>query len=155
MFQRTDRLQIRKFQAQDIDGLHRLLSDMEVMQYIEPPYSREKTAAFLKQAGLCEPPLIFAVENREGAFVGYVIYHPYDESAYELGWVLHKAYWHQGYAQELTEALIEDARCRADSLIIECAPQQSATKKIALRNGFVYEGNPDGCDVYRLRLHHD
>ena len=151
MFQRTDRLQIRKFQAQDIDALHRLLSDMEVMQYIEPPYSREKTAAFLKQAGLCEPPLIFAVEDREGAFVGYVIYHPYDESAYEL----HKAYWHQGYAQELTEALIEDARCRADSLIIECAPQQSATKKIALQNGFVYDGNPDGCDVYRLRLHHD
>ena len=96
MFQRTDRLQIRKFQAQDIDGLHRLLSDMEVMQHIEPPSSREKTAAFLKQAGLCEPPLIFAVEDREGAFVGYVIYHPYDETAYELGWVLHKEYWHQG-----------------------------------------------------------
>ena len=35
MFQRTDRLQIRKFQAQDIDALHRLLSDMEVMQYTE------------------------------------------------------------------------------------------------------------------------
>ena len=58
----------------DLEPLHRLLSDPEVMRYLEPPFSREQTRAFLERAGLTPEPLILAVDD--GGFAGYVIWHP-------------------------------------------------------------------------------
>lgn len=152
MILKTERLTIRPFRHSDLHSLYQLLSDADVMRYLEPPFSEERTVVFLDEAALCDNPLIYAVDDRKGNFVGYVIYHTYDEMAYEIGWVFGKEHWGKGYADELTQALITDAKDRTKSLVIECLPEQSATKKIALRNGFVYEGNVDGCDVYRRKL---
>ncbi len=121
------------------------------MRYLEPPFDRERSDAFLRDAGLCDPPLVYAVEDGDG-FAGYVIFHPYDENSYEIGWVLSKTCWHRGYAFELTEALIDHARGKTRRLIIECSPHQRATAKIAGRCGFEYAGFSDGCDVYKLNL---
>ena len=74
----TARLQIRRFQADDLDDLFNLLSDEEVMKYLEAPYTREAAEAFLCRCGMAEPPQIYAVEDFHQAFIGYVIYHPYD-----------------------------------------------------------------------------
>ncbi len=57
---------------------------------MEVPYTKEATQAFLTQCGAIEEPLVYAVEDCSRAFVGYIIYHPYDEVSYEIGWVLHK-----------------------------------------------------------------
>lgn len=148
----TDRLSIRRFQQNDIDNLYKLLSDEEVMRYIEPPYSMEQTVSFLSQVGLCDSPMIFAVDNQSGRFIGYVIYHPYEEDSFEIGWILLKEYWHKGYAQKLTEALIEKAKGTTKYLVMECDPRQEATIQIALRNHFVYVGFENGCNVYRLKI---
>ena len=78
---------IRNMQPGDADALYRLLSDPEVMRYLEPPYSRAQTEAFLRHAGLVKPPLVYAAEEN-GIFIGYVIYHTYDEESVEIGWVL-------------------------------------------------------------------
>lgn len=45
-------LQVRRMTEADLEPLHRLLSDPEVMRYLEPPFSREQTRAFLDRAGL-------------------------------------------------------------------------------------------------------
>jgi len=37
-------------------------------------------------------------------------------------------------------------------LVIECDPNQEASKKIALKSGFCYSGRLDNLDVYRLKL---
>lgn len=148
----TDRLRVRKFREKDADPLYRLLSDPEVMRFLEPPYTRRQAEDFLAQAGLCTPPKILAVETRTGDFVGYVIWHPYGRDAWELGWVLCRDAWHKGYARELTKAFVEKARGRTGTLVLECAPAQQATRAIALQNRFVYAGREDGCDIYKLRL---
>lgn len=70
--------------SSDADALYRLLSDPEVMRYLEPLYDRAQTEAFLHRAGLSEPPLVYAAEGN-GRFIGYVIYHPYDEESIEIG----------------------------------------------------------------------
>lgn len=75
---KTDRLVIRKFKKSDVDNLYQLLSDEDIMRYMEPPYSRERVISFLDAVGLCDPPLILAVEDFQNNFVGYVIYHPYE-----------------------------------------------------------------------------
>lgn len=146
----TKRLTIRKFQRRDLEDLYHLLSDRDVMRYLQAPFTREETEAFLQKAGLSVSPLIYAVEDRGGSFVGYVIYHPYDKNSFEIGWVLCKHAWGRGYAQELTAALIQNAKTQY--LVLECAPEQIATKRIALKNQFLYVGNVDGCDVYRLEI---
>ena len=148
----TKHLHIRHFKQSNLRSLYLLLSDVDVMHFLEPPFSKERTAAFLDEVALCNNPRIYAVEDKNGVFVGYVIYHAYDAMSYEIGWVLGKEYWGKGYAAELTQAFIANAKNESRSLVIECSPEQVATKKIALRNGFRYEGYVDGCDVYRLKM---
>lgn len=148
----TERLAIRRFKEMDMENLFRLLSDPEVMRYIEPPYTREQTASFLHSVALRQAPLIWAVDDLCDKFVGYVIFHPYDDSSYEIGWLLRKEHWHKGYATELTRALIEAGEKLQKDLVIECHPEQAATVKIALGNGFAYVGKENGCNLYRRKV---
>ena len=140
---------IRKMQPGDADALYRLLSAPAVMRYLEPPFDRAQTEDFLRRAGLAEPPLVYAAEEN-GDFIGYVIYHAFDEQSVEFGCVLLPEYWGRGYASALTERLIDRARQEQKSVVIECAPAQEATKRIAVKKGFRACGNCDGLAVYRL-----
>ena len=140
---------IRRMQPGDADALYRLLSDPEVMRYLEPPFDRTQAEAFLRRAGLAEPPLVYAAEE-SGSFIGYVIYHAYDEQSVEIGWVLLPEYWGHGYASALTDRLIDRARQEQKSVVIECAPAQEATRQIAIKKGFRACGSCDGLAVYRL-----
>ena len=143
-------LRIRRFEESDLQSLHELLSDEEVMRYIEPPFTLEKTKGLLENAGLADDPLILAVENEASIFIGYVIYHDYENDSKEIGWILSKRFWGKGVAQELTKILVQKTKADGKSAIIECSPEQEATKHIAEKFGFMYIGHIDGCDVYKL-----
>ena len=39
----------------------------------------EEVKDFIREAGLGESPAVYSAENDEGEFVGYVIWHEYDE----------------------------------------------------------------------------
>ncbi len=56
-----------------------VLGDPEIMTYIEPPFDMDRVREFIQKAGMGEPPAVYAAENDEGEFVGYVIYHEYGE----------------------------------------------------------------------------
>lgn len=139
---------IRKMKKSDLMPLYRLLSDERVMEHIEPVFDLEKTRAFLESAGLRDDPLIWAVED-DGVFIGYVIYHDYDDKSREIGWVLHPEYWGKGYATELTKELMKRAFAEGKDAVIECSPAQEVTKHIALKLGFKYIGQRDSCEVFR------
>ena len=139
---------IRKFNESDHEPLCCLLSDPKVMLYLEPPYSKEQTEAFL-QAALSDHPPVYAVEL-DGRFIGYVIYHAYDQDSVEIGWVLFPECWGKGYASELTKQMIDKARNAGKYLVIECDPGQEATKHIAVKHDFVLSEKKDGLEIYRL-----
>lgn len=149
---RSPRLLIRRMRPDDLEPLTRLLSDPEVMRFLEPPYTPAQAEGFLHDAGLCSKPLVYAVEDRQNIFIGYVIFHMYSPDTVEIGWVLAPQAWHQGYADELTKMLLERARSIAKYAVIECAPQQTVSGHIAEKNGFQFWHHADGCDVYRLAL---
>ena len=83
---------------------------------------------------LSEPPLVYAAESSEGEFLGYAIYHGYDERSCELGWVLKPAFWHKGYADEMTDLLTALARRAGKDAVLECVPEQTAIAQIARRH---------------------
>ncbi len=88
-------LTIRRLRPSDAEALYRILSDRQVMRYLEPPYDRLQTEQFLREAGLAEPPLVYGTEE-DGRLLGYVIYHAYDPDSMELGWVLSPDCWGKG-----------------------------------------------------------
>ena len=59
-------MNIRKMTESDLLNLYGTLSDSEVMEYIEEPYTLDKTKFFLKKAALTEKPLIYAAEDDNG-----------------------------------------------------------------------------------------
>ena len=150
----TKRCMIRNFRQEDEKDLYEVLSDAEVMKYIEPVFNMEKTTDFIKNAGLCGPPLVYAVEILETErVIGHLIFHSYEKSDYEIGWVINRNYWGMGIADELTKAIVEYSKeADIESLVIECDENQAASKNIALKNGFVYQGKTDNLEVYRLML---
>lgn len=121
------------------------------MEYLEPPFSMEAAKQFLYKAGICETPLIWAVEDARKVFIGYVIYHTYDETSMELGWVLDRKEWGKGYASAITKMVTEESGSSGKELVIECSPEQKATKRIAKKYGFQFCSVVNGCEVYRLR----
>lgn len=150
----TERCLIRNLNIEDTDELYQVLSDEDVMRYIEPVFDMEKTKEFIQSAGMCEPPLVYAIVwKQSGNVIGHAIFHIYEQSDYEIGWILNKNYWGMGIADEVTEKLVEYAKCLgADSCVIECDAEQITSKRIALKNGFVYEGKSDNLERYRLAL---
>lgn len=148
----TERLKIRKFEKDDLMELYNLLSDEDVMEFIEPPFSLERTSEFLNSVALIDNPLIYAVEDFDRNFIGYVIFHEYDDESFELGWILNKKYWGKGYADELTKAFIEHSSDIGKNLIIECDPNQEISKRIAVKNDFEFIGESDGCNIF-IRKH--
>ena len=138
----------------DADNMYRVLSDEQVMMYIEPAFDMERTVGFIRSAGLCAPPLVYSIVwKMTGKVIGHAIFHSYEKNDYEIGWVLNKDYWGMGIADEVTKELIEYARYSgAESCVIECDDRQIASKKIAIKNGFAYEGRSDNLERYRLVL---
>ncbi|MBE6900816.1 MAG: GNAT family N-acetyltransferase [Ruminococcaceae bacterium] len=150
----TERCIIRNFRTEDAEDLYKVLSDEEVMKYIEPVFDFEKTENFIKNCGLCEPPLVYAVVRKETEkVIGHLIFHSFDESAHEIGWVINRNFWGIGIANELTKAITDYSKSKKiKSLVMEFDEKQSASRHIALKNGFVYEGKTDNLELYRLVL---
>lgn len=151
----TERLVVRNISLGDTASLSSILSDSEVMKHIERPYTYEQTEELVKEARLSPQPVIYALQIEDtGELIGHVIYHPFSgEDRYEIGWVIAKEWWGKGFAEEITRALIHKAmRDGLRCLVIECDPNQEASKKIALKNGFSYSGRLNNLDVYRLKL---
>ncbi|OUO35318.1 GNAT family N-acetyltransferase [Olsenella sp. An290] len=141
-------LTIRRMAEKDLGPLTELLSDARAMRRLESPFSPERSRAFLEEVGLADLPLVYAVEDAR-SFVGCVIYHDYDDTSVEIGWVLVPQVWGRGYATELTRVLLGWARSAGKDAIIECVPEHKATRRIAERFDFELAGRRDGLLVFR------
>lgn len=140
---------IRDFRPDDGDALYAILRDPAVMRYIEPPFTREQTAAFLQANGLDTPRRIYALADDEDRVIGQVIFHPWDRTAWEIGWLLRRDCWGRGVATAVTKALV--SRCREMGIVrcvIECHPEQAVTRHIAEKCGFSRVEDRDGLACY-------
>src|SRR5688500_1582464 len=107
----TERLVLRRFTLADLDELHALNSDPEVMRYLTGgiPTPREVTEheilpAFLAYRERTDGHGFWAaIEKATGDFLGWFHLRPPKGAAAdepELGYRLHRAAWGQGYGTE-------------------------------------------------------
>lgn len=144
---------IRNFKEADAPALKAILGNPRVMEYIETPFTEEKTRNFIESKGLCQPPLVYALEYKEGnELIGQVIFHEYEGGSYEIGWIISDKYWNRGIADEITKSLIAFAKkSLLRALIIECDSRQKKSIKIAVKNGFRLIKD-EGLHTYELLL---
>ena len=99
---------VRRLTLDDAPDLCEVLGDDEVMRFIEAPFDLAATRAFIAQAGLSDPPRVYALEEKSSSrVVGHVVFHPLERAdVYEIGWIIGRSSWHRGYATEIGRGLI-------------------------------------------------
>ena len=158
---KTKRLSIRPFTMEDTDALFPILSDPEVMRFIEPPYTRSQTAAFITDQLRAEVPQAYALTDHDGTLLGQLTWHPYDSEAYELGWILAREHWGKGYATEALSAVIPFLFSAGFDEVIagafECNPaslrvmEKSGMKRSNLKGEIEYRGVTHKCIYYSIK----
>ena len=102
----TARVIIREFRPDDVNDLHEIFGDAETMKNCEPAYDFEKTQKFLEEFCIAKKGAVAAVLKDSKKMIGYILFKPWEESVYEIGWIFNKKYWRQGYAYEACSEVI-------------------------------------------------
>jgi RimJ/RimL family protein N-acetyltransferase len=138
----TDRLIIRKYEEKDLDDLYEYLSDEEVVRF--EPYSAlslEETKKNLEWRVSSDE--IFAIELKStGKMIGNVFLGKRECETLELGYVLNRKFWGNGYAFEACYAMCANVFSNGTHRIeANCDPLNSASWKLLEQLGFVREGH--------------
>jgi RimJ/RimL family protein N-acetyltransferase len=111
---RTERLVLRPYEERDLDDLHAMTSDPDVVRYLywEVHTEEETRAGLAKRLGQGELTaegqwLVLAIEL-DGRVIGQVVlkWHSVQHRQGELGFTLHPAFQGHGYAREAAEAML-------------------------------------------------
>ena len=138
----TERLSLRAFRQADLDAWAAISADPEVMRYLGGPVSRAdcwRALAvtlghwFLKGFGM------WAVERKsDGALIGRIgLLQPEGWTGLEVGWVLGRPYWGQGYASEAAAASLRYGFLTqaVDRIVSNIDPANTASQAVAQRLG--------------------
>ncbi len=147
----TNRLVIRDFYPGDTEALHRILGDAETMKYLEPPYSFDKTEAFLHSFCIARSGAFAACLRDSGILIGYILFNRISPGEYELGWIFNRSFWRQGYAYEACRAVIDHAfhQLGAEKIFAETVDKERSPGLIE-KLGMVYDGRDGDMLFYKL-----
>ena len=139
----SERLIIRKFSPDDWKDLHEYLSDEKVVRF--EPYEAFSEEGSKEQA-------IYRSQNEDfiavclkesGKVIGNLYLAQQDYESYELGYVFNSAYWHNGYALESAQLIINYAfkELKARRIIAMCNPDNESSWGLLERLNMRREGH--------------
>lgn len=144
MILETERLYLREMNQSDYEALSKILQDQETMYAYEGAFSDEETQEWLdRQIGRYREygfGLWAVVLKETGKMIGQcglTVQTWNDRQVLEVGYLLQKAYWHNGYATEAAKACKEYAftKLNADEVFSIIRDTNIASQNVALRNG--------------------
>lgn len=139
---RTLRLIIRPFQLADATAALDYLGDPAVMRFCEPPFDAARTQEWVGRFSAEDAP-VHAVTTHAGDLVGHVIFHELGTAdIYELGWVLRTDAQGQGYAAEVSRAVLDYGfvRMGLHKVAAETVAANVPARRLLERLGFRQEG---------------
>ena len=152
----TERLTLRPFTMRDLKTTHAYASDPDNTPYMLhlPNGDRQATKQFLRAVTSDwekkpQRRFEFAVELN-GSHIGAVSVHlDEDGQQGELGWIIHKAHWGNGYATEAAMAVMGFAReaLGVKKLIARCDARNAASARVMEKLGMALE-REDGVRYY-------
>lgn len=132
-------------------------ADAEVMQDLGGPISRSESDAKLERYRAAFHRGGFgrwAIEDRNGEFLGYAGVMAHDEHALgphcEIGWRLVRSAWGQGFASEAAKATLDDAFRRAGltEVLSYTAPDNLRSQRVMARLGLKRDPSRDFTAEY-------
>jgi len=144
----TPRLILRKYTIEDVALLHPITSDAETMSFYPAPFTIEQTTAWIERSLRCYSEFGFGrygvLLKQTGEFIGCVGFFKTEVNEKEendLGYILAKEHWKQGYATEAAQACLELAKENKwfDRIVIQMACEHLASANVAERLGATLE----------------
>ena len=151
----TTRLMLREYLLDDLDAVHSYGSSVENTMYMQfGPNSIEESQAYLDKAinearnGFVDSYRLAIELKKTNKVIGGCDIHVYENEA-EIGWVIHRDYWKQGYGTEMGAALLRFAFVDLDlhRIIARCDTLNVGSyrlmEKIGMRReALLIEGRP-------------
>ncbi|MGW8390841.1 GNAT family N-acetyltransferase [Pseudoduganella sp. HUAS MS19] len=145
----TQRLQLRCLRAADVPALYRMFSDPDAMRYWSsaPWDSTQQAEAYLAAAvaGYDSGELLRMGVEVDGALAGVINLYSFHRQnrRCDIGYMLDRAFWGQGYMQEAMAALIDYAfrELRLHRIEADIDPRNTASAKLLKSLHFVHEGH--------------
>jgi len=140
----TERLRLRQFRDGDLDAYARIIGDAETMRFIGPgePLDREgawrSLAYILGHWWIRGYGLWAAEEKTSGALVGRIgLYRPEGWPGLEVGWLVARDRWGEGFATEGARAALAHAftAVGARRAISAIVPENAASIRVAEKLG--------------------
>lgn len=158
----TARLILRPIRPEDFEPWAEAMTDVEVTRFIMGPQSRDvawRSFVLLAWAWEMQGLSVFSVvERSSGRWVGYVGPKMLENwPGIELGWVIVREAWGQGYATEGAKAVIDWAFGKLDwTEVVHCiSPDNQASQAVARKLGSTCRGPahlPAPFDIEPLEL---
>jgi RimJ/RimL family protein N-acetyltransferase len=160
---KTERLIIRELQDSDLDFVAEMLGDPDVMRFWPQPYSREGAAEWIARHRKRYESDGFgywlAVRKEDGQPIGQVglLAQEFDaRNEVGLGYIVHRPFWRQGFAEEGARACVSHgfASLGLERIVILVRPENEPSIRLAQKLGAdrVLQTNYSGFvhDVFEL-----
>lgn len=141
----TERLIIRPFQKTDLNNLHKILSNPDVMKYYPNPLNKKETKEWIKRNWKRQNDtghsLWAIIRKSDKAFIGQcglVKQNVEGKEMIEVGYMIRNDCWRQGYALEAVRGVLSYAfnKLKINEVIALIDPLNEPSKKLAIRSGF-------------------
>lgn len=162
----TERLVLRPLRVEDAEALRAIYLDPEVMRYMGGPYpaTLEELQARLAIRIAEHEAMGFGLLATElrgtGELIGrcgHLRWNIEDCIETEVGYLIARRHWGNGYATEAARTLIEDGfgRLRASRIISLIHPENIASQRVAEHNGLHFDRNVrvPGIPLDSIRLY--
>ena len=144
MILETERLTLREMRQSDYSALCKILQNEEVMVAYEGAFTDEEVQQWLdrqlkryQEDGFGLWAVILKETNEMIGQCGLTMQDCEEKQILEIGYLLQKAYWHQGYASEAAIACKEYAfeKLNAEEVFSMIRDTNIASQNVAIRNG--------------------
>ena len=133
----TYRLDLVELQKGMTALLHRLFSDVELMEYLsEDVHKNEEDTIQWVEAHINNNhtgnEMTWLIEDKKCFAMGWIAAKEIDPDVYLLSFMENKAYWGNGYMQEAVNGVIEFLfiKCRAKRIVATCHPRNRRSERV-------------------------